>query len=510
MRPKNSRFCRPLRRQYNDRSSASTEADAGRAPWRRRSAVSKPSTVTRPGGRLEERGDDPQERRLAGAVGPDEADDLAAIDGQVDVAERLDGLLGRRLDQQALEAGRSRVDLADAPQPAASTARPRAASSSRNGGDVVAQLVEADVRRTARAGRRPAPSRRGAVELVPHQRADGVERDQLGAGWRRAARRVRRPCRTRRRRTAAVVLGHHRGRLPNRSPSPAARRPSGATVTPWPTPGADERTGRTPAGLAGRASRRRRPPCSSSPSSWRSCCATPSSPPTARSAGWSPAASSPCSSIRSSTSSTVSCPRWIAVIVVLLGVLGVVGHGHGRAWPTTSSTRSTSSRPARPRRPRSSTERHDWMAELDVADRVAGLRRRPRRAGPQGRRLAGRRDRAVVRRDGHPHAVPAGLRPALLRGVRRPVPRGAAGRHPHASAGRPRCAGGSTSSSRSASPSSTGCSSGRLCWALDLPAAISLGFAVGVFTLDAADRCARRRHPGPAPGVRAGGVARPA
>ena len=68
------------------------------------------------------------------------------------------------------------------------------------------------------------------------------------------------------------------------------------------------------------------------------------------------------------------------------------------------------------------------------------------------------------------------------------------------------CAGGCTCSSALGQSILYGLLVGWLCWALDLPAAISLGFAVAVFTPTPADRCARRRGPGAAPGVRLGGV----
>ena len=43
------------------------------------------------GGRLEHAGHDLDQRRLAGAVVADQADDLVAADGEIDVAQRLDG-----------------------------------------------------------------------------------------------------------------------------------------------------------------------------------------------------------------------------------------------------------------------------------------------------------------------------------------------------------------------------------------------------------------------------------
>ena len=176
-------------------------------------------------------------------------------------------------------------------------------------------------------------------------------------------------------------------------------------------------------------------------------------------------------------------PRWIAVIVVLLGVLGVVAavavglanelldsldelqasapRGGGRARGALRLAGRASTSPSGCRR--SSTTSTSGSARTPS-------RRRPRRSPTY-----------VV--TGILMLFLLGVRPALLRRLRRPVRRGAPRRHPRRRSARRRCAAGCTCSWRSASRSSTGCVVGWLCWALDLPAAISLGFAVGVFTL---------------------------
>ena len=47
-------------------------------------------------GRLDHAGEDLDQRRLAGAIVADQADDLAAVDVQVDAAERIDAAVGLR------------------------------------------------------------------------------------------------------------------------------------------------------------------------------------------------------------------------------------------------------------------------------------------------------------------------------------------------------------------------------------------------------------------------------
>ena len=52
------------------------------------SAATRPRVVDAPGGRLQRAADDLQQRRLARAVAPDDADRLAARDVEADVAQR--------------------------------------------------------------------------------------------------------------------------------------------------------------------------------------------------------------------------------------------------------------------------------------------------------------------------------------------------------------------------------------------------------------------------------------
>ena len=87
---------RAARRSRGWRSpTASRTAPASRsgsrpAPGRprARSSTSKPSTVARPSRRRDERGQQPDRRRLAGAVRAEEAEDLAAADLEVHAADR--------------------------------------------------------------------------------------------------------------------------------------------------------------------------------------------------------------------------------------------------------------------------------------------------------------------------------------------------------------------------------------------------------------------------------------
>ena len=232
-------------------------------------------------------------------------------------------------------------------------------------------------------------------------------------------------------------------------------------------------------------------------------------PPTPRSAGSSPARSSPCCSTRWSTSSTGCLPRWLSVIVVLLPMVTRRRRRHRSVWPPTSPTRSTSCEQAAPEAARGAGGAlRRAPREIGVAERVDDVRRRPRRPGPLRRRVAAVGDRADLRRDRDPDAVPPRLRPALLRGVRRAVrdPSGAprirtvvseaarrgqryllvalAHRIVNGDRRRRRPAGCSTCRRRAASASPSAC-----------------------FTRAPADRRAGRRRAGAAAGLRVGGLA---
>ena len=95
-RPIISRFSRPV-------SSPSTAANCPARPMRRRTAsgsptTSWPSTVARPAVGAQERGEDADERRLARAVGPEQPEDGARLDLEVEAVERDDvaeGVRGR-------------------------------------------------------------------------------------------------------------------------------------------------------------------------------------------------------------------------------------------------------------------------------------------------------------------------------------------------------------------------------------------------------------------------------
>ena len=59
--------------------------------------MSWPSTVTRARGRIGDAADDADQRGLAGAVRPEQREDLAALDLEVDVVQRLEtGAIGLR------------------------------------------------------------------------------------------------------------------------------------------------------------------------------------------------------------------------------------------------------------------------------------------------------------------------------------------------------------------------------------------------------------------------------
>ena len=82
--------------------AARSRAGGGRRAGRARAAA-MPSTSTAPGGRVVEAGDELDERRLAGAGGADEGDDLAGGDVEVDAAQRLEAR-ARVGERDALEA----------------------------------------------------------------------------------------------------------------------------------------------------------------------------------------------------------------------------------------------------------------------------------------------------------------------------------------------------------------------------------------------------------------------
>ena len=87
-RPTISRFSRPV-------SSSSTAANWPASPIRRRTAsgsatTSWPSTLARPPVGLQQRGEDAHERRLAGAVGAEQAEHGAGLDLEVEAVERDD------------------------------------------------------------------------------------------------------------------------------------------------------------------------------------------------------------------------------------------------------------------------------------------------------------------------------------------------------------------------------------------------------------------------------------
>ena len=104
-RPISSRFSRPVNR-------FSTATCCIAKPIRRRTALGLRGDIetehARPtGGRPKERGQDADGRRLAGAVGPQEGEELATLDGHVDAVERP-GAARIDLDQRLDLDGRSR------------------------------------------------------------------------------------------------------------------------------------------------------------------------------------------------------------------------------------------------------------------------------------------------------------------------------------------------------------------------------------------------------------------
>ena len=78
-------------------------ADAAADLARTRAARSAPATVAVPAVGVEQRGEHPQRRRLAGAVGAEQADDLAGGDVEVDARDGVDrsGLGGERSGEAA-------------------------------------------------------------------------------------------------------------------------------------------------------------------------------------------------------------------------------------------------------------------------------------------------------------------------------------------------------------------------------------------------------------------------
>ena len=107
MAPFRKTFSRPLKSGWKPAPSSSSE------PIR-------PPTSTRARRRLDDPGDQPQQRRLAGAVAADEPDRLARLDGERHVLERLHVLrLGAAAeDEQLLQAARLvRVDAEAARDP---------------------------------------------------------------------------------------------------------------------------------------------------------------------------------------------------------------------------------------------------------------------------------------------------------------------------------------------------------------------------------------------------------
>ena len=89
----NSRACRTSSSRPVWRGSSPASCSA--TPIRRRAAsgsaaTSTPATRAVPEVIVIERRQHPHGRRLAGAVGPEEAEDLAGLDPQVDAAHRLD------------------------------------------------------------------------------------------------------------------------------------------------------------------------------------------------------------------------------------------------------------------------------------------------------------------------------------------------------------------------------------------------------------------------------------
>ena len=91
-------------------------------------------------------------------------------------------------------------------------------------------------------------------------------------------------------------------------------------------------------------------------------------------------------------------PRWIAVILVLLVVLGIVASvAVGLATELLDSIDQLQA--SAPEAAAELEERYDWLASSTSRTRVQDVHRRPRRAGPGGRRLPGGETVADVHRD---------------------------------------------------------------------------------------------------------------
>ena len=170
-------------------------------------------------------------------------------------------------------------------------------------------------------------------------------------------------------------------------------------------------------------------------------------------------------------------PRILSVIVVLLAMLAVVGGVTiGLANDAIKSLEDLKA--SAPEAAQELEARYTWAEEVGVADRVTAFVDDLDKRVREGRRVPGSPDGADVRRDGRAHAVPPGVRPALLRRVREPVPRGRVGRL-NSVVGVAAIRGRRYLLATLAHATVNGLVIGWLCWMLDLPAARSLGIAVG-------------------------------
>ena len=96
-----TRFSAHRQRVHRLRDLERAADAAARARIRRLAAKSAPSKRTRPALRLDRAGNDVEQRRLAGAVRPDQADDLAVGDGKRHAVERLRGRRSARRCREA-------------------------------------------------------------------------------------------------------------------------------------------------------------------------------------------------------------------------------------------------------------------------------------------------------------------------------------------------------------------------------------------------------------------------
>ena len=175
-------------------------------------------------------------------------------------------------------------------------------------------------------------------------------------------------------------------------------------------------------------------------------------------------------------------PRWIAVIVVLLGVLAViaalvVGIAHDLLGSLDELKENA------PVAAQSLEQKYSWARRRRARRAGHRLRRRPRRAGPQGRRLQGRSARR--RRTSSP-----GILMLFLLAYGRRYFEGFADQFAPPRRDRIKVVGQEAATrgrryllTAIGQSIANGVVVGLTCWAVGLPAAVSLGFVVGVLTV---------------------------